>query len=389
MFQDILHRVPERLVEEMRALRLAGQSELEVSCQRGLSKAEAVHEQGVIFIRQSLQLIMDHFSSRRSQNVERRAAYCVNHVRACPLFPAMPSALQDGILCSAAGINCYDFSSMGISGRFLGESAFPFVIWLSERLVAKEHCFIVECVPGFDHELLASLVQEVYELVCLRICPSAFGLPISRDRKYMLLTSKRMQWDACVREMGHQVAFEKFFARQVHMRGDEMLRASPELVQSRVTAMAVSRGLPLTRSGGRPWSMCLAMTRSQQAMVDEHERALTSAGYSEHSAILTNIAQRADFMGPVFTGYVPALLRKSLLWSFRLRRLVMNEELFELQGYNMLGDNPEKRSCLAGALAVVPETARRSMAGNGMRVQSVGCAFLFLLACTTLQEQLP
>ena len=103
-------------------------------------------------------------------------ALCYRHCQQCPVFPSVRASYQ-GLLCNAAGINCHDFSSMGLSGKFLGESTFPFVIRLGERLLSKEDCFVVECVLGFCDALLADLLQESYDLVCLRICPNQFGIP--------------------------------------------------------------------------------------------------------------------------------------------------------------------------------------------------------------------
>ena len=145
-------------------------------------------------------------------------------------------------------------------------------------MLSKEDCFVVECVPGFCDALLADLLQESYDLVCLRICQSQFGIPVTRDRKYMLFTSKAMRWDSVIADMGHQEAFDKFFGRRVLMRGDEMLRASPAEVQTVVNAMALARGYPETRSSGRPWSMWLAMSRAQHNMLKEQEESLVALG---------------------------------------------------------------------------------------------------------------
>ena len=88
----------------------------------------------------------------------------------------------------------------------------------------------------------------------------------------------------------------------------------------------------------------------------------------------------------MLSGYVPALLRGSLLWFVRRKRLVLSLEMFELQGYNVMDDDPAKRSPLAEGIKKVPATAQRSMAGNAMHLQCVGAALIFLLACTHKRE---
>ena len=78
-------------------------------------------------------------------------------VATAPFFPEPPEAFA-GLVCSVAGISCFDFSSMGTAHRFLGESALPFVIWAAERRLADEDFFIAENVPAFDEAMLAQLM---------------------------------------------------------------------------------------------------------------------------------------------------------------------------------------------------------------------------------------
>ena len=240
----------------------------------------------------------------------------------------------------------------------------------------------MECVTGFQDDVLAELLDGAFRMTCLRICPSDFGLPITRDRKYMLFLSAKLQWHPAVEAMGQlQLAFSQLFLRQVQMRGDMMLRAPNPQVDEYIRSLAHSRHLPDERAPGKPWSCFLAMSKSNQASVLEHERALIDAGFSLRSGIMSNIAQRASHMGPVLSGNMPALLRNSWLWSFRLRRLALPLEMLELQGYNIFGDEA-CRSCISDYVHNLSAARTRSLAGNAMHIQAIGSAILFLLSCT-------
>ena len=366
---NILERFPEDLL-----VRLQGRRHQYL---KQASAAGDFEDLGRQFIQEAFHAVMDRM---QMMDISQHKAPCVVHGCDCPIFPEPPEAFA-GLVCSVAGISCFDFSSMGTAHRFLGESALPFVIWAAERRLADEDFFIAENVPAFDEAMLAQLMCGMYDMVCLRVCPTCFGLPIARDRKYMVFLSKRLVWAPEVAAAGHEAAFRTLFMRQVMLRADEMLRSPTHVLDAFVERLALRRNLPARAANGRPWSCYLAMSRTRQHRVQEHEEALRAAGFSDRSPVLTNIAQRAQHMGPVLSGYAPTLLRKSDIWSFRLRRLVTATELLELQGYNVYGDS-QLRSGLEHALEAVSCTNKISLAGNAMHIQCIGCVLLFTLACT-------
>ena len=364
---DILARAPGNLEKELETMRLSYLAVAEQRC-KSEAKAEVFQELGVEFVNRAIK----KFSAPQPA-MHKRKAFCVKHASECCIFPAPASDFQ-GTLCSAAGVTCHDFSVMGVSKKFLGPSLVPFCVWLWERLMSKEDWFVVECVPPFDDSTMGYLLRGSYELFTLRCCPSLFGLPVSRDRKYMVCLGKGLHWDPAVTEMGHQAAFESLFGAQIRLRGDDMLRAPESAVQDFVQKMALAKGLPPRRSSNRSWGCFLAMSATLQQSLKQHERALTDAGFSLTSPVLTNLAQRPSYMGPVVSCHVPALLR--------LRRLVLPEEMLELQGHDIFGPGP-MRSCAADHLCTeVSATNKKQMAGNAMHVQCIASVFMFVLACT-------
>ena len=145
---------------------------------------------GYEFVKKAKNTVLRNMSQ---EAVAQHAAKCAVHGGACPVFPSPPEAFQ-GYVCSAAGVNCYDFSTMGAGKRYLGESVVPFILWLCERLWSDEDFFVVECVEGFNDALLQCLLGDAFQVTCLRVCPSLFGLPITRRRKYMLCFLAWPQW---------------------------------------------------------------------------------------------------------------------------------------------------------------------------------------------------
>ena len=88
------------------------------------------------------------------------------------------------------------------------------------------------------------------------------------------------------------------------------VRAPPSAVKEFIAKLATRRDLPEQRSSGGGWSNFLVMTPAQQTSLLKHEDALETAGLPPKAAVLTNLAQRPEHIGPVLSGHVPALLRR-------------------------------------------------------------------------------
>ena len=170
------------------------------------------------------------------------------------------------------------------------------------------------------------------------------------------------------------------------MRGDQMMRAPEAEVRDAIHAMAKAQGLPLCRRSGKAWSYFLVMTGAGQAAVRKHEQAIMEAGHARKESLIVNLANSPQYIGARPTGYIPALLRSSKLWSFAKERCVLPSELLEMQGYNIHGDRPSAISNLLkeGSLR---DSQLRELTGNGMHVQCVGCVLAFAVALTTLESE--
>eukprot|EP00972_Heterocapsa_arctica_P016437 2425361-Heterocapsa_arctica.AAC.1 len=71
------------------------------------------------------------------QNPEHLNAHCYNHGTSCHILPKPPPDFK-GLVGSAAGVSCIDWSSMGSKGKWLGSGSLPFLQWARERLMSEE-----------------------------------------------------------------------------------------------------------------------------------------------------------------------------------------------------------------------------------------------------------
>ena len=123
--------------------------------------------------------------------------------------------------------------NVGNRQRWLGPSVLPFLQRARERMLGLEDFIVVECVSHFDDIALQEIMKPVFQLTCLHVTPRLFGEPVDRPRKYMILISKRrLRWDESIRRDGHQVAFERLFARKMKMDAAAKFRA-PEKARLR------------------------------------------------------------------------------------------------------------------------------------------------------------
>eukprot|EP00969_Alexandrium_andersonii_P036593 1603909-Alexandrium_andersonii.AAC.1 len=104
----------------------------------------------------------------------------------------------------------------------------------------------------------------------------------------------------------------------------------------------------------------------------EHERTC------KHSEGMLDLSQNSSHTH--LTRHCPALLRKTCLWSFAQKRLVLPLEHLEMQGYPVLQPAHGYTTHWAATIKEMSPTVVKSMAGNGMRASSIASVIMFLLA---------
>ena len=269
------------------------------------------------------------------------------------------------------GINCYDWSTMGSGDGWFGQSALIYFCFMREIAIAQWDFIILECTQHFDIRGLEPLaVWYTYADFCFS--PTLLGFPCSRVRKYMMLIHKaRYKFIQQATDFGHYKLFEMVFGRSVVMKGIDLCRAPAEDLQKRKDELATERRMPLVRASGLPWSWYQVLSASTRRMIRAHEKTV---GYKGR-AFLCDTRQHAEYIGP--TVHVPALLRNSLLWNMKDRRVILPLEWLEVMGLQMFGIN----NCGASEhLRLADSKSVTSMVGNGMHTASVGTIFMYLLS---------
>ncbi|CAE7825398.1 SHE10 [Symbiodinium sp. CCMP2456] len=383
---DIMERCPKKLLNRLAGYHKRAVSTAQTKVVAGKNKEGAIRQEvGRSTVRKISNFMLDVEKTSKASVL----GMCAAHNRMCPVIPDIPVDFA-GIRVHVAGVNCYDWSSMGSSKKWLGESMPIFMEWARERLLSLEDMIIVECVDAFDSDMLGELFHVSYNLEVLRISPTLFGEPVERQRKYMILLKKdKLAWTR-------------------HLSGQEKFRAPEHEVQEYKLGLAAQKHMPLCNEKGRQWSFFQVATKAIQKNISEHEKALAAriGSKADRSHWIVNVRQSPGFT-PAKQFIVPALLRSSRLWLFGLKRWPLPLELLEVQGWNIWGRNPgvteaignsqsssgsqpetcpqEFRCEFVEALRSLPDKHLYSVAGNSMHLRVVGVQnliqSLLLLSC--------
>ena len=387
---DILERCNREVWDQLETAR----QRLTKKCEKASAGDTAADAQR--FLGASMDAMMD-------QDLREVSAWCYKHEALCRVV-AKP-ATAGGLIGHVAGFNCYDWSSMGEKLGWLGNSTLAFCQWLAERLQASEHFCIAECTQHFDLDSLRLLVEDKFHVYAMILSPVLFGQPIERKRLYMIFLDKdKLKWREEIESKGVAAAFQSMFQREVMMCGTDMFRAPHEEVQQHVAGMARRNHLPPTSRSGKPWSCYQAMSASVRSSVDAHTKALAKQmdDGMQVRQFIANVAQKPSYMGAT-RFHVPALLRKSNLWLFGLKRLALPQEHLEIQGMNLYGgavpagspasksnepawtEAAERYRCsqaVVNELKSMSDNKIRSMSGNAMHMRVIGTVLAFTIAGT-------
>ncbi len=97
------------------------------------------------------------------------------------------------------------------------------------------------------------------------------------------------------------------------------------------------------------------MPKSIRVAIEQYEQ-MASLRHGVRPRLVCNVRQRPSYMDP--TDMVPALLRRSLLWSLSARRPLLSEEHVEIMGYRMFDPRP---CAIADVLRYLTDGERRSV----------------------------
>ena len=114
-------------------------------------------------------------------------AWCVTCKKNCELWghakeDAAYSQCETELF--TAGFTCKDWSRQGTRMGCGGASMAPFLVMVFELRARKPRIAILECTPGQPDNLVAALLEDLYFIDSVVLCPLEKGWPNRRPRKW-------------------------------------------------------------------------------------------------------------------------------------------------------------------------------------------------------------
>jgi len=372
---DMLQRMKPELRSFLDEKFNAASAQIQALVDEGTSQRNACKQVGEAMMTDIVQHVRQmHEEGSFGDSIMAPCFKCKTH---CAVAKAVDRA--GGLLrLHVAGITCIDWSSRGSGQGWTGSTAKVFIQWLVERLVAMDDCIIVECTRLYSPALLKVALLEYVVQDCV-FSPSDMGFPATRHRIYIVcLRRGSLRWKPEA-SFSQQLAATCF--RTCSLNGSDMMRASPEEVQSFVRKLAASRSMSLTQLDGRPWKfkhVCGAGVRNRIRRY--MEVASEKFGSGDHD-VMYDLAQYTD-RGSV-TCKMPALTQHNMVYSQRLGRTLLAKERLEVMGLptyvpdTFAFKNPVLKSVETGTIT---DSQLQRLMGNGMHAAAIGAAIMIVLA---------
>ena len=183
VFRDIRERVPTRILAQLEAV-VAAHEEL---CSHALAQP------CVKAIEPSSGPSCEKVCSQATPNKPDAALrsleldlwalqWCTKHDKLCSLTPERN---PDSLLVWVGGLSCLDCSSMGKRSAWNGDGCIRYLIWLFHVLAARPHV-VIECTPLFDIAFVCTILEPMYFVMAMKLCPAMLGAPCRRLRLWIV-----------------------------------------------------------------------------------------------------------------------------------------------------------------------------------------------------------
>ena len=280
---------------------------------------------------------------------------CMVHQRTCGVFPGPSDG--DEMFLEMAGTPCVDFSRRGKRQQVWGETCLPLCIWMAWFLKSGVPLACHECTVEFPDWLLEKPLQHfgsrAWRVLTFKVCPSNFGWPARRARRYSVL------WNSAkVTFHGSYAGFVQTFFQVSELRGNIWFKDGEDL------------GMFCSKSR---WEAFL-MYR------DEWLAKLQHGASSVSSCDVCDLNQKPPH--GKLDSLVPTLVTHNSMYCFGRAKLLTHVECLKLQGIEE--DSPVTQMARSGELS---EAAARKLAGNGMHAISCGSMLMYIIANTSKRSQ--
>ena len=176
----------------------------------------------------------------------------------------------------------------------------PFLVWIHWCLQQLPDIMMHENGYRSDDNEIRRRVEHLYLVVSVVLCPSAFGLPVRRPRRFTLCFLRRtVKWHGCLEH------FRQLFQVAALMKPDEYF-AAPESVQESV--LRAERRRYSAEPMSRDWTAALS-----PGHLGRLQDALEVYG-SERGTILDVDHNMVRIKGRACAEQVPPLLTHGTYW---------------------------------------------------------------------------
>ena len=212
--------------------------------------------------------------------------------------------------------------------------------------------------------------SALYSLYSIIVCPSDFGLPIRRPRRYTLMVLKGV-----VQFHGNLEDFLQKFKAIKLMDCVDLFKAPVEHQQDVLVKQARRHSAEVARS----WTQTLSPGALQR--YEDCTRAFSSR-YGSSSSTVVDIDHNASIHRGGQT-HLPSLVTHGTLWCLSEGRPAVGAEHMMAQGVPMFdGACPWTPDTIAS----LTEAQLKKLAGNGMHVNVVGLLLIYVLCHLTVCE---
>ena len=318
-------------------------------------------------------------------------SFCLRHKALCHVhLPVDPGQFTE----VWAGLECYDFSRIGLKAGFSGASTRSALSWGHERKYWLESLIMTECSDEWDPVTLENLLSETHDINKMIICPSDFGWPISRPRTWTVNPrNDHMTLECSFQEFCKELGWFKVCM----LAGSDLFCESPDVVHDELMRLSTKRGaLPHEAA----WEHTLTgaqMIRLQSARDSKHERRQSSSGApGTHTWVADLDHNYTSRISKTDLVKIPCLLRHGTIWlevppaatdderSVHCCRPMLKREVLSCQGCACI---PHARGMdflvpwSTSVLGEFTDTEVAQLAGNAMHLQVVMMLQLWVLCC--------
>ena len=354
VFGNLLDRVPGDVLEKITQIQ-----------RRHLKETIAVAEKlpkrkRNAYLSEQCEALLDLLDAVLASTELSPVAHCYKHNRNCEVVEA-GSTEEDDIGLHGAGTTCVEFSSRSSKRKMgAGVHTLSFAVWARCRQLVREGLILHECVPLHPSKrLLERYLQCSHVVFSFTVCPTLFGMPCTRRRRYAVAIRLDNFKAQIFREPAMLFACR---AKARRMRSDIYFIATLQELTDILKKESTARRS--FRAGQVATSFTELLSSGNRRRLNEY-RQTTMAGLESYF----ELNQNSSYTGGR-RSRVGCLLRTNMWWSH-----LHNRPLVGLERFYLMGNGPDV-CATPHIFSSLSESCLAALSGNGMHVPSAGASLL-------------